>query len=69
VLSKLQRLAAIALARLDYADRERALRRGHILVNLGRNAESGIWTPVNLDSEIIRAAEEFRSGTPAESTA
>jgi hypothetical protein len=53
---------------MDYADRERALQRGRILVNLGRNAERGSWTPVKLDAEIIGAAEEFRSGMPSGST-
>lgn len=59
MLSKIQRLAAIALARLAAADRERALRRGHLMVNIDRTAESGVWTPVNLDPEIVKAAEEF----------
>ena len=61
MLSKIQRLAAIALARLGANERERAVRRGHLMVNIDRNAESGVWTPVNLDAEIVKAADEFAS--------
>ena len=61
MLTTLKRLAAIALARLDKDERDRAVRKGHIMVNIERKDESGVWTPVNLDAEVVEAAKEFRS--------
>ncbi len=57
MLSKLQRHAAIALAGLAAADRERVVRRGYLVVNVDRGAETGVWTPVNLDPDVIKAAD------------
>ena len=61
MLSQRERLAAITLASMADGDREHALRRGYVMVNLERDtASSGLWTPINLNSSIIEASEDFR---------
>ena len=59
MLSARQRLAAIALARMSDLDREHALKRGHIMVSLERSSISGVWTPVNLDADVVTAAHDM----------
>ena len=56
MLSNRERLAAIALARMAESDREHALKRGYVMVNL----TSEVWTPVNIDAAIADAAQDFR---------
>ena len=60
MLSQRERLAAIALARMNDMERERVLSRGFVMINLDANSVSGRWTPVNLDPAVVEAATDFR---------
>jgi hypothetical protein len=60
MLTERRQLAAQAIARLDAADREAALRRGFITINVSPAHAIGIWSPINLDLDILAAAEQIR---------
>jgi hypothetical protein len=61
-MSSTQHSVAERLAKMTSDERENALRNGYLTIDVDparRRSESGVWTPVDLDQEIIDAAERI----------